>query len=79
MRRVPAVAVLLLVVTSSCTQPQRSGEITDEARQAGRAAASLASAGEDYFHDMDGGLALTADEIKGRNTWMVWTGGSTLR
>ena len=25
---------------------------------------------------MDGGVALTADEIKGRNMWMVWTGGN---
>ena len=25
---------------------------------------------------MDGGVALTADEIKGRNTWIVWTGGN---
>jgi hypothetical protein len=31
---------------------------------------------EDYFHDMDGGLVLTPDEIKGRNTWIVWSGGN---
>ncbi len=24
---------------------------------------------------MDGGVPLTGDEIKGRNTWLVWTGG----
>ena len=24
---------------------------------------------------MDGGVALTADEVKGRNTWLVWTAG----
>ena len=24
---------------------------------------------------MDGGVALTADEVRGRNAWMVWTGG----
>ena len=24
---------------------------------------------------MDGGIALTADEVKGRNMWIVWTGG----
>ena len=29
------------------------------------------AADEDYFHDMDGGVALTSDEIKGRNTWIV--------
>ena len=25
---------------------------------------------------MDGGITLTADEIKGRNTWIVWTAGN---
>ena len=24
---------------------------------------------------MDGGIALTPDEVKGRNMWIVWTGG----
>ena len=36
----------------------------------------MPAAGEDYFHDMDGGVELTAGEIKGRNTWLVWTGGN---
>lgn len=43
---------------------------------ADRAAASLPAADEDYFRDMDGGITLTPDEIKGRNTWNVWTGGN---
>ena len=43
---------------------------------AGRDVASLPAADEDYFHDMDGGVALTADEVKGRNMWLVWTGGN---
>ena len=30
-------------------------------------------AGPDFFREMDGGLALTADEIKGRNAWHLWT------
>ena len=42
---------------------------------AGRTPASLLAADEDYFHDMDGGIPLTPDEIKGRNTWIAWTGG----
>ena len=25
---------------------------------------------------MDGGIALTPDEVKGRNMWLVWTGGN---
>ena len=30
----------------------------------------------DHFHDMDGGAQFTAAEIRGRNTWMAWTGGN---
>ena len=33
-------------------------------------------ASEDYFHDMDRAVALTPDEVKGRNMWLVWTGGN---
>src|SRR4030095_10943808 len=33
-------------------------------------------ADEDYFHDMDGGISLTPDEIIGRNIWIVWAGGN---
>src|SRR5438270_474989 len=84
MSRTPAskstIAVIAggLLLLSSCTggsQP-KPGTVLDEVRQANRPASSLPSADEDYFHDMDGGIALTADEIKGRNTWNVWTGGN---
>src|SRR5262249_9605856 len=37
---------------------------------------SLRAADEDYFRAMDGGLSLTPAEVKGRNTWIVWTGGN---
>jgi hypothetical protein len=50
--------------------------VLDEAQQAGRDAGSLPQASEDYFHDMDKGVALTPDEVKGRNMWLVWTGGN---
>ncbi len=50
-------------------------QVVDEARRAGRSAASLPHAADDYFHDMDNGIALTADEIRGRNMWLMWTGG----
>lgn len=55
---------------------QTSGHVLDEAKLAGRDAASLPMAIEDYFHDMDGGVQLTADEVKGRNMWVVWSGGN---
>ncbi|RDJ05612.1 hypothetical protein [Rhizobium grahamii] len=56
--------------------PFRSGNVADEAKAAGRNAASFHAADEDYFHDMDRGIALTGDEVKGRNAWIAWTGGN---
>src|SRR6184192_553492 len=52
------------------------GTVLDEARAANRAPDSFHAADEDYFHDMDSPVALTPDEVKGRNTWLVWTGGN---
>ncbi|GAB2895514.1 hypothetical protein GCM10027093_33810 [Paraburkholderia jirisanensis] len=54
----------------------KPGEVLDEAQQAGRTADSFPQASEDYFHAMDRGVALTPDEIKGRNMWLIWTGGN---
>jgi hypothetical protein len=66
-------ASLILFLIGGQPKP---GTVVDEARRAGREAASFAAADEDYFHDMDGGVALTPGEVKGRNTWLIWTGGN---
>lgn len=83
-------AVLILIAAGALLfgiwwlhQP-RPGHVKDEALLAGRSASSFTAADEDYFHDMDGGIDLTAAApaadkqalIKGRNTWLVWTGGN---
>jgi hypothetical protein len=78
--RLPALAQLLppLFLLAAALGPApsaRAAAALDEARQAGRSAQSLPSADEDYFHGMDGGIALTPDQVKGRDMWMVWTGG----
>ena len=66
-----------IVFSTGCANTfQRPGSVSDEALRAGRSAPSFPAADEDYFHDMDGGDRLTADEIKGRNMWIVWTGGN---
>ncbi|HJP95392.1 MAG TPA: hypothetical protein VJ875_25820 [Pyrinomonadaceae bacterium] len=52
------------------------GTVLDEARQVNRPVSSFPAADEDYFHDMDGAIQLTPAEVKGRNTWVVWTGGN---
>ena len=69
----PMLAATLL---AACSQQTGTDAAVDEARQAGRDAASFAHASEDYFHDMDGAPTLTADEIKGRNMWLIWSGGN---
>lgn len=69
-------AAALCVLLCAFDNSPRPGQVLDEAKAVGRDAASFPAAAEDYFHDMDGGVALAADEIKGRNTWIVWTGGN---
>lgn len=65
----------MLVASCAVTLNPGPGPVRDEAMVAGRSSGSFPAADEDYFHDMDGGVALTPDEVKGRNTWIVWTGG----
>src|SRR5690349_7986683 len=73
-------AGMLLLGSSVALLPDdgaaQTGAVVDEAGQAGRDAESLPMPTEDYFRDMDGGLALDADEVKGRNMWLVWSGGN---
>jgi hypothetical protein len=59
-------------------QPQtgRHNVVVDEARRAGRDAASFPAADEDYYRDMDSGVKLTPDQVVGRNNWVVWTFGN---
>jgi len=64
-------SALLALILTGCGGPAK-----DEAMQAGKTAADFPQSADDYFADMDGGGAFTDDEIKGRNTWMVWTGGN---
>jgi hypothetical protein len=59
-----------------CFSRPQPGHVKDEALLAGRDASSFTAADEDYFHDMDGGVALNPGEIRGRNTWIVWTAGN---
>ena len=69
---------VMLLAGCSTSEPPRSGEVRDEARRAGRTPASFPGADEDYFREMDGSVTLTREEMRGRNTWIVWTGGNDL-
>jgi len=81
MKKVLIVLVVLLVVVGGVFaliwwRNPRIGHVQDEAMRAGLTAEYFKAADEDYFKDMDNGVSLTPDEVKGRNTWIVWTGGN---
>src|SRR6516165_8843468 len=69
-------SVGLIVSSAGVAGEAHAQAVIDEARQAGRAAQTFPAADEDYFKGMDGGITMTADEVKGRNMWLVWTGGN---
>lgn len=50
----------------------------DEAMQAGIPVDFFRQAEDeaDYFREVDGGIDLTPAEVRGRNTWWIWTGGN---
>jgi hypothetical protein len=67
------ILALLFVGTGCQSVP---GRVRDEPARVGVPAWKLSAAPEDYFHDMDGGLMLSPAEVRGRNSWIVWTGGN---
>jgi hypothetical protein len=73
--RVCILALVGLISMCASAQPE-SGHVLDEAKQAGRTAASFPLADDPYFQGMDRNIPLTVDEIKGRNMWFMWSGGN---
>lgn len=84
MRILGSVAACLLTMWLAGCSNEPAGAVKDEAMIAGVGADKLKGADEDYFHDMDYGyrsksdasLALNPAEVRGRNSWIVWTGGN---
>ncbi len=70
---VPLLGSLLL---TACDGSPEAGTVVDEATRAGRDAKTFTAAEENYFKAMDPGVVLTPDAAKGRDTWLVWTGGN---
>jgi len=76
--------VFASIAAAGCgSRGPQPGTVQDEAMRAGLAPEHFAAAAEDYFHDMDFNLVghqplrpFTQQEIEGRNTWLVWTGGN---
>ncbi|HEV3409775.1 MAG TPA: hypothetical protein VG095_05750, partial [Chthoniobacterales bacterium] len=50
--------------------------IQDEAKLGGLTTADLPQITADVFQPMDSGIALTQEEIMGRNAWNLWTAGN---
>ncbi|MEJ8849818.1 hypothetical protein [Variovorax rhizosphaerae] len=74
-RLLPLVVCALFLAGCSRNTPE-PGTVLDEARLANRDARSFPHADEDYFKEVDGGIALSPEEVKGRNMWLVWSGGN---
>lgn len=77
--RLPSLAVVLafgLAFAGNGGSSVQAAPVVDEATAAHRSADLFPQADEDYFRDMDGGLALSPAAIRGRNMWNVWTGGN---
>lgn len=74
-------ALAVAVAVAAELAAPHAGSVRDEAKIAGREANTLLAADDDYFHDMDwrpvpGREPAGAAEIRGRDTWIVWTGGN---
>jgi cytochrome c5 len=72
--RVSVLVVICLVGFTACEGAP--GFPPDDAKAAGMTTVDFPQASVDVFSQMDGGLPLTADEIRGRNSWLLWTAGN---
>jgi hypothetical protein len=66
-------AALTVLLTSGCS---RNNTPEDEAKLAGLTPADFPQITADIFKPMDGGVKLEPNEIMGRNTWNLWSGGN---
>jgi len=67
------VLIVLLAVILAIREWRRP--TPDDAKLSGKTAADYPQTATRAFDAMDGGFHLTDDQVKGRNTWLFWTGG----
>ena len=65
-----------LLVLSVATGACRQNAPVDEATAAGLTTADFPQITADIFKPMDGGIALSPQEIMGRNAWNLWSAGN---
>ena len=76
MRKLAVRAAMLAASLAAFSLAGCHQAVLDEAMQAQVGDERFVHAGDDYFHDMDGAVPLSPAEVKGRNMWIVWTGGN---
>jgi hypothetical protein len=68
---------LLSVAVGGCSDKSGPSSVEPTDNPGGLLKTSdLPQLAKDYFKSMDGGIALSEDEIKGRNAWLLWTAGN---
>lgn len=67
---IAAVAVVIFLIL------KKESPIQDAAKQAGKTTKDFPQTATRMLDAMDGGIQLTEDERKGRNTWILWTAGN---
>src|ERR1700745_637455 len=68
----PCVGMCPLLLFAGC----KKDEPIDEAKAARKSTADFPQITADVFKPMDGGISLSPEEIMGRNTWNLWSGGN---
>jgi len=71
-------ALLLLLLAGglfSIWRHRSSEPILDDAKTAGKTASDFPETASHAFDAMDGGAPLSEAEMRGRNTWLLWTAG----
>ena len=64
--------ILILLFAAGCRKPPPE----DEAKLAGLTPNDFLQITADIFQPMDGGIELAPNEVMGRNTWNLWSGGN---
>lgn len=64
------------LATTGCKPKPKSADDSLADDGGGRKPADFPELALDVFQPMDGGIALSQDEIKGRNSWNLWSGGN---
>ncbi len=73
---IPAILILILIgLAAGIYWHTRADIVPDDAKADGKTAEDFPETTSRAFDAMDGGIPLSEDEVKGRNTWLLWTAG----